>query len=187
MNQHFKKPAFLINVLLAIAAFLISFGFINYYVDQDQGKPATKQLKFNTEIWKLKLVPDTSLSLAHFVKQQLPSNKIILIVDAGCSTCINTLSKWNDLIKDKHLDSEKIIIFGYDSTFAKLKFIASQMSNMKSAFVLDPDYRFGSLNEITQDSNNKILLVDKDYNVIAVGNPFLNIDLLDIYIKTLSE
>ncbi|MDN5286569.1 MAG: hypothetical protein JWR38_2843 [Mucilaginibacter sp.] len=179
-----KKTNILINIVIFIVTFAGFCGFKLYKRKHDLKTNITTvtKIKFDHNINGLKLLTDTSTDYLRYSRQLKPSYRIVLVVDGSCSTCFETLIKWKDLFETEHLPYEKLLIFGYDCTYPQLKYVQSELPELKAPIFYDPYYSFGKLNHIDQNGINKYLLVDEDFNVITAGNPFLDQGIMNTYL-----
>lgn len=187
MKKIIKKYLLNINLLFLFIIFFTGYWFMAYNRSQanSQASFSIKKIKFNENIAMLPLLADTTHHFKDYIKVASPSNKIILMIDAGCSTCIETLTKWNDLLKTNNINYEKVIIFGYGADYVRLKYIQSQLPGLRSPIFIDNMFAMGMLNGISENSIYKTLLVDKNFNILAAGNPFSDPLLLNTYINSL--
>lgn len=117
--------------------------------------------------------------------------KMVVYVDsAECSSCaLSKLRFWNPLIaetKDKRVDINYVFILAPKKEDMEDVDMELEITDLQSSIYVDTGFVFRKVNSFLPTENKyHIFLLDKDGNVILVGNPIDNEKLKDIYRKTI--
>jgi hypothetical protein len=96
--------------------------------------------------------------------------KYVIYIDGDCGSCIEKIFKWKDLPNDSPLYSiPKIYIVG-TSNIPRFEFMMEH-SNIKFEYFMDSLGLYLQINEIDNPAFHTLLL-NKDNNIIAYGDPF---------------
>jgi hypothetical protein len=144
---------------------------------------AHQKINLSSAVLNLRLVKDTNQTLSNYLKANPSPFKVVVLVDGGCSVCLQTLLNWKTLVAEEHLDSKKIIFVGYDANYETLKFVSGKVSAFNSPIIIDPMYTFGKTNKIDPNGHEKTLLTDSHWNVICKGDPFEQTELQKTYLN----
>lgn len=117
--------------------------------------------------------------------------KMVVYVDsAECSSCaLSKLRFWNPLIaetKDKQVDINYVFILAPKKEDMEDVDMELEITDLQSSIYVDTGFVFRKVNSFLPTENKyHTFLLDKDGNVILVGNPIDNEKLKDIYRKTI--
>jgi hypothetical protein len=108
--------------------------------------------------------------------------KIVSYINGNCDICISDLKKWQDYIDENYPYKELTIIFYVHAddphTF---KYINNTYIHSKFPMFLDSNNYFFRNNKLSEDKILQTFLLDKEGNVILVGNPLFSEELKVLY------
>ncbi len=119
--------------------------------------------------------------------QNSKSLKIATYINGDCSVCISELSIWKEwVIKDSC--SVQFLFFFHSTDSLRLDYIIKNYFNIEYPLIYDKESKYLSINDIKKDDKMfQTFLLDKDNNVLLVGNPLLNKKLADLYKREIEK
>lgn len=117
---------------------------------------------------------------------------IIYFDSTGCGSCkISRLYEWERFVKLSKQSNDNFKLFFIFSPSKQNKdelLLSLRGNNLKHPMILDEDNVFAAKNKhIPQDERLHTFLIDKNNNVVVVGNPINNETLYKLYIKAIQE
>ena len=110
--------------------------------------------------------------------------KVLLYVDsAGCTDCKLKLFQWNQLIEESDsLLKEKVsfLFFFHPKDKKELQFLLKR-DRMNYPVFIDFADKLNQLNRFSEQQSYQCFLLDKNNNVIMIGNPTLNPKIWELY------
>ena len=115
---------------------------------------------------------------------------VVYVDSTECSSCaLSKLRFWNPLIaeaKKKQLDIDYVFILAPKKEDMEDVNVELEITDLQSSIYVDTGFVFRKVNSFLPTENKyHTFLLDKDGNVILVGNPIDNEKLKDIYRKTI--
>lgn len=110
--------------------------------------------------------------------------KVVSYVDSvGCLSCKLQLDKWKEIIHriDSVSDVRVPFVFFFSPEKQRDVVYATKSGGFDHPIVLDLKNEFNALNHFPADFNFQTMLLDKDNNVVAIGNPVQNPKILELY------
>ena len=147
----------------------------------------SKKLKTDDRILQLQNISDTTNKLSTFLSNQKGKNVAVVLVDGGCSVCLQTLFNWKIFIDENHLDKRRIVFIGYDASIKQLNYSMKKVVKLDCEMYVDNSFLLGTLNKIGQDSDLKTLIIDKSLNILIQKDPFVDQKIKPQFVKLLKE
>lgn len=127
-------------------------------------------------------IQDSQIDLSSYT----PDFRIINFIDSsGCTSCKLKLPVWDKLIKElkaiNDVDVEVMTIVDTRNS-RDLQYIL-QRDNFAYPVAIDQAGLFNKENDLPQEAMFNTFLIDKDNNVVAIGNPVINPKIRDLYKK----
>ncbi len=121
------------------------------------------------------------LKLPNYEIKHHKALKIATFVDGGCAACIDDLIKWKNWVTQYKQDIE-FLFFVYAFDKQAMSYIDSSKVKMDHPLIFDPKKSFLIKNNLPPDKKMfQTFLLDKDNNVLLVGNPLFNNKLAELY------
>lgn len=116
--------------------------------------------------------------------------KIVTYVDStGCTACRMKLNEWDKFINEiKGIDDVEInfvLIIGTKDKYQVTDIL--KINSFDHPVIIDTEFGFSKLNKISEDVKLHTFLLDKDNNVVIVGNPINNPKMKELYYKLLKN
>lgn len=129
-----------------------------------------------------------SLYAVDFNKQY----KILMYIDSvGCTSCKLKIEKWGEFIKEyKPVIGDKIeylFIFHPQKTGVKSLKAELYANNFLTPVCFDLEDEFNKLNNLPQDFDFQTFLLNKENQVLVVGNPVNNSAIKELYLDILLD
>lgn len=118
-----------------------------------------------------------------------PFTVLVFTDSIGCASCDLQLYKWSRLIDevDSIMPQKMSFKFYFHPKDVKeLKFLMKR-ENFKHPVYFDIENKIGKLNRFSSERNFHSFLLDKDNQVVLIGNPIVNIQLWDLFKKKAAE
>jgi hypothetical protein len=120
-----------------------------------------------------------------------PNYRTYAYIDVSCSNCLDDLQKWSEMRKwpDGELTEFRVVCFSKDN-FLYFRFLYEQgrIKKVNFPFYFDPNLNFSKNNSFfSTSSKNPLILTDLNNNILAVGDPFENIDDRKVFTAKLSN
>jgi len=147
----------------------------------------SKKLKTDDKILQLQNISDTTSTLKTFLENQKGKNVAVVLIDGGCSVCLQTLFNWKIFIDENHLDKNRVVFIGYDASVKQLTYSMKKVVKLDCEMYVDNSYLLGTLNKIGQDSDLKTLIIDKSQNILIQKDPFVDPKIKPQFVKLLQE
>jgi len=129
------------------------------------------------------LNPKDSSYIALF-KDERP--KIVLCTDSmRCGPCQLKLNVWDEMIK-KYRSSVDFIFVIYPRNRAEI-LAYSKKINFKYPILIDYNDEMEAMNKLPEDAYFRCFLLDRNKNVLLIGNPTYNDNLMKLYTETLDS
>lgn len=153
---------------------------IKHLVTEWQGK----EIRFPQEMVFTRFTTDT-------VDFTLPesSNKVLVFVDSiGCTSCKLQLHRWKELIQytDSITQGAVPFLFFFQSDDKKEIRYLLKKNHFDMPICLDQSDRLNGLNHFPADGKFQTFLLDKDNKVVVIGNPILNPNIRELYLKEIT-
>jgi hypothetical protein len=193
MKKPWYKKDFLFYPLIMVISAGIYFLVANLIAPKDTAanpKPLTrvsKKLRLNDSVLHLKNITDTTSILNSFLSKRNGKNIAVVLIDGGCSVCLQTLFNWKSFIDENHIEKDRIVFIGYDASLKQLNYSMKKVVNLDCEMYIDNSYLLGTLNKIGQDSDLKTLIIDKAENILIQKDPFVDTKIKPQFIKLLRE
>lgn len=180
--------SFLIFAAGVVIFFIVRKGIDHFTSKEDDFESqATETLVFNKDIGELRLISDTTVSLSEYLKGKTPMNRMLILLDGGCSMCAANLKEAKLLIEKHHIDQERLLFIGYGAGLPQLKFVTNSIYGPDCTMFMDPQYHFGNANKIDPNGNFKAMIVNKDWKILAKGDLLNHKENLEKLIPYLSK
>lgn len=130
------------------------------------------------------LAGDTAINIGDVLLNS--QYKILLYVDSvGCISCKLHLPEWNRLIKEfEDLSvSKPVFLFFFHLKDKKELSLLLKRENFNYPVFIDMKDELNKLNNFSTQSDFQCFLLDKNNNVLLVGNPVKNFRIKDLYLK----
>lgn len=147
----------------------------------------SKKLLTDNKILKLRSITDTTYTLSNFLSKRDGKNIAIVMIDGGCSVCLQTLYNWKSFIADNHIKKDRIIFIGFGASIKQLNYSMKKVVNLDCEMFIDRSYLLGTLNKIGQDSDMKTLIIDKTQKILIQKDPFIDAKIKPQFVKLLQE
>ena len=189
-RKFYKSVIFRLLISLALVVFLciIPCSCANNKFAKDVTQLMGKEIRFSTDwdvVWKRK---DTIL--ADFM--DVPVKMVVWIDSIVCSSCqIGKMYEWAE--HTKYADSlaqwfHIVFLFSPKKEEQQRVNIALKANRINYPVFIDKHATFVNLNrEIPKNRRLHIFLVDKNNNVVLVGNPLYNPTLWELYKRTIKR
>lgn len=137
------------------------------------------------------VIPDSMYTIQgnrYFMDTAIHKYRILNYVDSvGCLSCNLKLQEWNMLSKefqDKKCQVIPLFVF-YPGNVAKIREIRTLVKSNQTNFpiVIDTLNVINSLNKFPKDTRFHTYLLDRNNDVLAIGNPVLNPKVKELYLK----
>lgn len=116
---------------------------------------------------------------------------IITYINVSCASCLAEISKWNTFYKKINKDQTNIEMICYSKdNFEYFKFLCEtkQINDTKNIFYLDRKRIFEENNSFLDLKNSdQTVLLNKNNNVLAGGNPLHSAEIEAKYINILNN
>lgn len=112
---------------------------------------------------------------AKYYKPILKQKKIITIVEADCTPCVQELKQWQQLIKKKYSNLSVTYYFiaeGKPDYYFKKIIIKD--NDLKIPVYLDPNRKFVALNKIPIILKQHTLVLSRDNTIDFIGSPIFD-------------
>lgn len=122
---------------------------------------------------------------------QIPKSdyKVLIYVDStGCTSCKLQLPKWKELIEyTDSVTQGKIpfLFFLHPKDAKEIRYLLKR-DGFDSPVCIDMDDKLNKLNKFPTNITFQTFLLDKDNNVVVLGNPVHNIAVKDLYLKQIT-
>jgi hypothetical protein len=121
-----------------------------------------------------------------------PNYKILLFVDSlGCSSCRLKLPDWNRIIAEADsLFPQKVdFLFFFQPKKQDERELQMMFRNngFRHPFFIDTENKINRLNKFPAETEYQCFLLDRDNNVLMVGNPSLNAGIWQLFKKYILE
>ncbi len=139
-----------------------------------------KQITFDDSSKRFNSVNDSILFLSDLINQSQKKFKIVSLVNASCSDCIEELQGWRRI--RKLIDSVRvdIILIAYDAPFDMVKYNVVDVAKFKQPVFYDCNNHFSRINNL-QQGDFKTFLIDTNNKIVISGNPIKNPHLIKSY------
>lgn len=109
---------------------------------------------------------------------------IVAYVDSiGCTSCKLQLPQWKRLIAQlDSIENTTVLFFLHPKDKKEMAYILER-DNFTHPVCIDEKDAFNKLNKFPIDMTFQTFLLDKDNNVIAIGNPVHNPNVKELYLK----
>lgn len=117
------------------------------------------------------------------------SHKVLVFVDSiGCTSCKLQLHRWKELIQytDSITQGTVPFLFFFQSDDKKEIGYLLKKDNLDLPICLDQSDRLNGLNHFPADGRFQTFLLDKDNKVVVIGNPILNPNIRELYLKEIT-
>ena len=112
--------------------------------------------------------------------------KVVMCTDSmRCGPCQLKLPDWDKLIK-KYKSSVDFIFVVYPRNRAEI-LAYSKNINFRYSLFIDYNDEMETLNKLPEDSYFRCFLIDKNKQVLLIGNPTYNDKLMSLYTETLDS
>lgn len=142
-------------------------------------------------VGKTIVYPDSIETLDGIIfERPLTDYTILSYYDAtGCTSCRMKLSKWNKLLKE--IDSLKndvtiSLILVAETTKPKHIDIIAQQNKFHHTILMDSNNEFAKINHIPEDTELQCFLLNKENEIILLGNPLDNPAIWKLYTSEIS-
>lgn len=116
--------------------------------------------------------------------------KLVTYIDSiGCIACKLKMHLWKDLIKEFENVSQNNISFVFiinSKDNKEINYILEE-SEFEYPVCFDKNDLFNKTNNFPKNIELQTFLLDKDNNVILVGNPLFSISIKNLYLRQISE
>lgn len=106
--------------------------------------------------------------------------KVLMVVGAECSPCIDKFIQWNDFLAEKKLKPIDVVFIATGKNNGYFDLHVNQKNNFRFHILLDEDNLFVPANQLYVYQNMTFLL-DRHNRVILVGDPTHDQTILDYY------
>lgn len=180
------KSKVVIFTLVALALYSCKNGNIENNIKQLMSCPIelTSNLKYISNIYDTTtMTPESNEAYARM---------IIYFDSTGCGSCkISRLYEWESFVKlskQSNDNFKRFFIFSPSKQNKDELLLSLRGNNLKHPMIFDEDNLFSEKNKhIPQNELLHTFLIDKNNNVVIVGNPINNETLYKLYIKTIQE
>lgn len=187
-DNYWRSNEILLMLMLVLVVFILCFigqknrdnptvSIINEWIGREIKMPNNYQCNL--------LGADTAIKVGD--KLLKSEYKILLYVDsAGCMTCKLHLSEWNKLIREVEKLSFKttFLLFFHQKNKKELSLLLKR-ENFNYPVFIDMSDEINKLNNFSAQTKFQCFLLDKNNNVLLVGNPVKNLKIRDLYLKTI--
>lgn len=160
-------------------------------------KKRMKEMKKVVNEWygKQIILPDSLTKLKESVLYPVETNtlktnnlKILTIVSGECSSCIETLSKWELFIDSINTFSKVQLIVIVETTDIS-HFLSNYLSFIPDNIQLYFDVSLNLLlnNKLPNDWTLRTFLLDKSNSILLIGNPIYNRQIYNLYLNRIKE
>lgn len=115
--------------------------------------------------------------------------KILLYTDSvGCTSCKLKLFEWKNIISEADSlfpDQVDFLFYFQPKNERELKFLFKR-DRFEYPVFIDTQNRINRLNQFPENSNFQCFLLDAGNNVLAIGNPVLNLNIWKLYKQIIS-
>lgn len=114
--------------------------------------------------------------------------KVVIYVDPlGCISCKLQLPKWKELIAYTHTLTDKSIpflFFFHTQDDKEIRYLL-ELDQFDLPVCIDTGDELNKLNQFPSDRSFHTFLLDKNNNVLVIGNPIHNLAVKELYLKQL--
>lgn len=116
----------------------------------------------------------------------LPQMKIISYIDGSCGSCLYSLANWKELISSNEFKNISFRLYVKTYNLKQLTLILKEI-DFQYPIVVDYQNQFYQKNHIQDEINYETFLVDKDNNILLVGNPLFSNEIKKLYLEVVSQ
>lgn len=124
------------------------------------------------------------------IMENKSSYSVLCYVDtAGCTSCKMQLQQWDRLIREMNsLSLEKIFLrfIIYPKNIKDVTYFLKS-SNFNHPVCLDYDDIFNKINKLPLNDAFRTFLLNKDNDIVAIGNPIYNSKVKELYLNIIQE
>jgi len=125
-----------------------------------------------------------------FISDSLNSTKfkIVTFVNGDCPSCVNELDLWENILPEfSKNDSVTLLIYLYSSNFDYLKRTCKVLSDPSVIVLMDQKKTFYIRNNLPENKLFHTFLINKNDEILLVGNPIRSKQLENLYLKLLER
>ncbi len=112
--------------------------------------------------------------------------KVVTYIDGGCGSCVFELNEWKEFLSSPKLKNVSCLFFVKSYDKKQIALILDE-ADFSYPVIIDLTNKFYEVNEINADKNYQTFLVNKDNEIVLVGNPTYNSQIKKLYFETISE
>lgn len=182
------------------SAIIIFFGLLILSCKNDHSKETITKLKpqINNILGKKLVIPEDMSIYEPFTSYVADSSQIALAglkvytyINASCSTCIQELNLWKEIIPDFIENGVAVIVILYShENFEILKHACESglLEGFQLPFFLDNKNELSKRNLFMRDSNHfQTVLTNNDGTIFMVGNPIHSNEIKRMYFDEIAN
>jgi len=115
--------------------------------------------------------------------------KVLVYVDSiGCTSCKLQLDGWKEFIASVNsvsVDSIPFLFFFHSKDYREIRYLL-KTSSFDLPISIDKEDELNKLNQFPSDIMFQTFLLDKNNNVVVLGNPIHNLAVKELYLKQIT-
>lgn len=147
-----------------------------------------QEVKINNWLGKVIYLPliDSTLNISQYYPQN--NIKLVSYINADCGLCIGDFDKWRPILKKiKSFSNTEIIFYVHSSDFMELLNNIERKNPFPIDLIVDKENLFFLINNLDSNKMFHTFLLDNNNKVLLIGNPTMNSDIQELYIKTIQK
>lgn len=142
-----------------------------------------KQIQLPQRITLKQLTVDSgTITLSHpdiFVHDSI--FRICTYIYGNCHACVSILKNWEKVMDKLPQENVKYLFFVYAEIFPSFEINNEKSIKFRYPVIYDHDCMYLKNNNITDDKLLNTVLINKDNEVVLVGNPTMSDNILNLY------
>lgn len=112
--------------------------------------------------------------------------RIVSYIDANCSSCVFDLDRWGDYINENAFDDVDYHFYMRSYSIPQLHNFLKEV-NFNYPVIVDFKNTYKNTNQLSDAKMFQTFLVDENDTVVLIGNPIYDIEISNLYLKTISN
>jgi hypothetical protein len=144
------------------------------------------KLRFNNKITLVDTLKAYSIENGWKDFRLTKNPKVVSYLNGGCGSCLFELLQWSNFITEKNFTVIDFLFYVYTPNIDQTIALVSQIGFVHD-LIIDHGNVFFEINKLSPDKRFHTFLVDKDGNVLLIGNPTVDTEIRSLYLETINS